>query len=147
MKLKNNTQKGFTIVELLIVVVVIAILAAITIVSYNGITARSNAAAGLAAANSASKKANLYYTELSAYPTAPSQLTGAATSTTYQLSGVTFAAATSSSTAPSVLTFISCGSTIGVKIGYYDNVNSAVAYIYTGSATSTNCTGTTGLTT
>ena len=34
-------QTGFTIVELLIVVVVIAILAAITIVSYNGITERS----------------------------------------------------------------------------------------------------------
>jgi len=32
-----SKQKGFTIVELLIVVVVIAILAAITIVSYNGI--------------------------------------------------------------------------------------------------------------
>lgn len=34
-------QKGFTIVELLIVVVVIAILAAITIVSYNGIQTRA----------------------------------------------------------------------------------------------------------
>lgn len=34
-------SRGFTIVELLIVVVVIAILAAITIVSYNGITARA----------------------------------------------------------------------------------------------------------
>jgi prepilin-type N-terminal cleavage/methylation domain-containing protein len=34
-------QKGFTIVELLIVVVVIAILAAITIVSYNGIQNRA----------------------------------------------------------------------------------------------------------
>lgn len=34
-------KKGFTIVELLIVVLVIAILAAITIVSYNGITARA----------------------------------------------------------------------------------------------------------
>lgn len=33
----DNRQKGFTIVELLIVVVVIAILAAITIVAYNGI--------------------------------------------------------------------------------------------------------------
>lgn len=36
----KNSQ-GFTIVELLIVIVVIAILAAITIVSYNGITARA----------------------------------------------------------------------------------------------------------
>lgn len=35
-------QSGFTIVELLIVIVVIAILAAITIVSYNGITNRAN---------------------------------------------------------------------------------------------------------
>ena len=38
-----KSQKGFTIVELLIVVVVIAILAAITIVSYNGITAQATA--------------------------------------------------------------------------------------------------------
>jgi len=36
-----NLQKGFTIVELLIVVVVIAILAAITIVSFNGIQNRA----------------------------------------------------------------------------------------------------------
>jgi prepilin-type N-terminal cleavage/methylation domain-containing protein len=36
-----SKQKGFTIVELLIVVVVIAILAAITIVSYNGIQNRA----------------------------------------------------------------------------------------------------------
>lgn len=36
----TNTN-GFTIVELLIVVVVIAILAAITIVSYNGVSARA----------------------------------------------------------------------------------------------------------
>lgn len=34
-------SKGFTIVELLIVIVVIAILAAITIVSYNGVTNRA----------------------------------------------------------------------------------------------------------
>lgn len=37
----RNTKAGFTIVELLIVVVVIAILAAITIVAYNGVTARA----------------------------------------------------------------------------------------------------------
>jgi prepilin-type N-terminal cleavage/methylation domain-containing protein len=40
----HSKQTGFTIVELLIVVVVIAILAAITIVSFNGIQARANQA-------------------------------------------------------------------------------------------------------
>lgn len=38
----SNKHKGFTIVELLIVIVVIAILAAISIVSYTGIQARAN---------------------------------------------------------------------------------------------------------
>ena len=38
----NKKQTGFTIVELLIVIVVIGILAAITIVAYNGIQNRAN---------------------------------------------------------------------------------------------------------
>jgi prepilin-type N-terminal cleavage/methylation domain-containing protein len=38
---KNQIQRGFTIVELLIVIVVIGILAAITIVAYNGIQQRA----------------------------------------------------------------------------------------------------------
>jgi len=41
MKSYSTQNKGFTIVELLIVIVVIAILAAITIVSYNGIVERA----------------------------------------------------------------------------------------------------------
>ena len=41
MKLWAQKQKGFTIVELLIVIVVIAILAAITIVAFNGIQQRA----------------------------------------------------------------------------------------------------------
>ncbi len=40
---KMKSDKGFTIVELLIVIVVIGILAAIVIVAYQGVTARANA--------------------------------------------------------------------------------------------------------
>jgi prepilin-type N-terminal cleavage/methylation domain-containing protein len=49
-------NRGFTIVELLIVIVVIAILAAITIVAYNGIQNRAKASAAQAAARQAFTK-------------------------------------------------------------------------------------------
>ncbi len=42
---KTLLVRGFTIVELLIVIVVIAVLAAIVVVSYNGITKRANVSA------------------------------------------------------------------------------------------------------
>jgi prepilin-type N-terminal cleavage/methylation domain-containing protein len=56
----DKKQAGFTIVELLIVVVVIAILAAITIVSYNGIQNRAKQSAAQSAANQGAKKINLW---------------------------------------------------------------------------------------
>ncbi len=56
-----NEVRGFTIVELLIVVVVIAILAAITVVSFNGIQQRSYNSAMLTAAKQ-SYTALLQYT-------------------------------------------------------------------------------------
>ncbi|MCD8561563.1 type II secretion system GspH family protein [Candidatus Saccharibacteria bacterium] len=56
-------QKAFTIVELLIVIVVIAILAAITIVAYTGIQDRAKQAALQSAASQASKKILAYAVE------------------------------------------------------------------------------------
>lgn len=55
----GTKQTGFTIVELLIVVVVIAILAAITIVAYNGITNQAKSSALKSTASQAAKKVAL----------------------------------------------------------------------------------------
>ena len=81
----KTKNQGFTIVELLIVVVVIAILAAITIVSYNGITNRANASAAASTAASLQKKAELYAADgtTKLYPASISVLTSASPSDTW----------------------------------------------------------------
>ncbi|MAU34021.1 hypothetical protein CL689_00020 [Candidatus Saccharibacteria bacterium] len=63
-----KTQKGFTIVELLIVIVVIAILAAITIVAYNGIQASARDASRASSVAALKKGIELYNAENGSYP-------------------------------------------------------------------------------
>lgn len=57
----NTKHNGFTIVELLVVIVVIAILAAITLVSYNGIRNRAYNTAIIQSASSAQKIIDIAY--------------------------------------------------------------------------------------
>lgn len=61
-------KHGFTIVELLIVIVVIAILAAISIVSYNGIQQRANNTAIINAASQSLKLVQGYIAANGTYP-------------------------------------------------------------------------------
>jgi len=165
MILKNIKTKdhGFTIVELLVVIVVIGILAAITIVSYTGITARANAAATKQMASNIISKAGIYQTEGS---TLNWPLTGAlamsatnssaaitgvtvnssnstgltAASTTaisYQICGTT--TSTSIPTAPATLSALNTASTgyvTGVIVGYWDygNATPLQATLSTGNA-------------
>lgn len=63
-----GVKRGFTIVELLIVIVVIAILAAITIVAYNGIQQRANNSARIANAQQAIKEVTAYINAYGKYP-------------------------------------------------------------------------------
>ena len=69
-------QKGFTIVELLIVIVVIGILAAITIVVYNGIQNRANDAVVQSDLVNHAKKARLFRIDSisDAYPESAAEL-------------------------------------------------------------------------
>ena len=66
----KNKVKGFTLVELLIVIVVIALLAAISIVAYNGIQQRSRDSAAATAASQLSTKVEAWNSQLGNYPTA-----------------------------------------------------------------------------
>jgi len=155
---KLQPQNGFTIVELLIVVVVIAILAAITIVSYNGITGRANSSAAKATAVSVQKKAELYASDgpTGQYPMLYTNLTTAASNTPYYLSGVNFttnpATNPTSDNGKTTVKFVTCGigssttapSTIsaivtatGNTISYYNYLvgNGAVEVINVGQTT------------
>lgn len=133
--IKTNLQsdRGFTIVELLIVVVVIAILAAITIVSYNGITNRANASASKATASTWQKKVELYYSEVGNYPRTGAQVSGDSSKSYYIPVGagtsvinanpdsnngknkVRVQACSATSTAP-----VADGDVTGIKISYWE---------------------------
>ena len=91
---KHKHQSGFTIVELLIVIVVIAILAAISIVAYNGISQRARDAERTQELSSIRKALSMYYVDKGGYPTcsgttyvagAPSDANGATTCLTSAL--------------------------------------------------------------
>ena len=152
-KTNLRSEKGFTIVELLIVIVVIGILAAITIVSFNGVTAKANTTSAQAAAGSAIKKLEAYNAEVGSYPQTPALLTGAASTTTYQLTGVAFnTAAAVSGAAPTAaatpatgftqattLNFLACGAGDGAGVQYWNFQTNAWVTSYTGGANGTNC--------
>lgn len=61
-------HRGFTIVELLIVIVVIGILAGITVVAYNGIRSRGYDAQSASEFNAVQKALENFYTVNSRYP-------------------------------------------------------------------------------
>ena len=122
--IKTKSQ-GFTIVELLIVVVVIAILAAITIVSYNGITNRANASSAKSSAAALQKKIEIYAAEEGRYPIDDSELTAANKS--YTVTAATFGAS-----APTA-------STTGTKGTGYVQVRACKSN--TSALTSSNITG------
>lgn len=73
----NKSKSGFTIVELLIVIVVIGVLAAITVVAYNGIQAKARNAQFLSAIDAYEKAVQMYMIAHDGkVPTVPSDQSG-----------------------------------------------------------------------
>ena len=145
---KLRSERGFTIVELLIVIVVIGILAAITIVSFNGVTAKANTSSAQSAATAVSKKIEAYNAEVSAYPDNFSLLTDATKSgtsyyiptSTYTLKTAAIATAPTTAEGPSTISIQKCGSpTAGFIIGYWSYSEKTQKTITTGTTTGT-CT-------
>jgi len=140
-------ERGFTIVELLVVIVVIGILAAITIVSYTGITAKANTTKSLSNAQSAQQVAEIYNADLGYYP-ATFGIFSTYTGTSKLPAGITIIAdaATTTITAVNGLTTVayscltSCTSPVtGGRITYWDFTGTpGVKYVYVGAMTSSS---------
>lgn len=141
MNIKTKSQSGFTIVELLIVVVVIAILAAITLVSFNNITNRANASAALELASAWQKKVEAYNAENAAYPTTKAQMNSDTTKTWYMDTSIL--ATPTSSNGKTTVQVYNCATPAGARVDYwkFDASTPAVTPIYLGAATSSStCT-------
>ena len=159
----KQRRKGFTIVELLIVIVVIAILATITIISYNGITAKAHNVKVATNVETVQKVAEGCNADNSAYPATVANFTaGCGTTPTSKLpagvtvilstaaagsalAAVTTAATTYFSTAANIPNvYFAYSGTAAVPTGgvliFWDYSTKAVTlpanYVYYGAATS-----------
>lgn len=139
-------QKGFTIVELLIVIVVIGILAAIVIVAFNGVQNQAKGTQYKSDAGSIAKTAEAYNADetTTGYPTTAAQVHGF---TTVKLPnnvrlGATAETTTPGATAggPSIGTdgvrtykWKSCGASNGIVIYYTDPSKTGLQSVQAGS--------------
>jgi len=141
-----HNRKGFTVVELLIVIVVIGILAAITIVAYNGIQNRANDAAVQSDVAALVKKIKLLEVDLGAVPPSGQRVTGSGS----VFPGITFSPSKSAYyTSDQDNLFYCDGDRSGVRVYQVTaKSKSGTVFIYksdsgfsstTGSSAATNC--------
>jgi prepilin-type N-terminal cleavage/methylation domain-containing protein len=122
---------GFTIVELLVVIVVIGILAAITIVSYTGITAKANLSKSQGNGDSIGQVIDTYAAENGVYPGTAALVTAGGSYAKIP-AGVTIGitAPVTGTTATTYFQYFWCGASSttanGAKLLYWDSVANAV---------------------
>ncbi len=138
-------MRGFTIVELLIVIVVIGILAAIVIVAYGGVTNKANQSSAKGNATSVRKVAEAYSVDMGAYPTTAALITNTWTPINGSLQSSRIPAgvsvdstlptgATSSDKTGAHIYYLNKGTTGGCIV-YWDAIANATATMYAGNAT------------
>lgn len=131
----KELNNGFTIVELLVVIVVIGILAAITIVSYTGITSKANSSSDKQDASSVLSSALAYYVDNNS--TFPTTLTTAGfnTNNTAKLpSDITMTAGVL--TPGSTIQYQRNATATGICVGYWDYATGSALYLLGGTAIS-----------
>ncbi|MDB5167195.1 MAG: hypothetical protein JWN26_340 [Candidatus Saccharibacteria bacterium] len=154
----RQQERGFTIVELLIVIVVIAILAGITIVAYSGITLTAQQSKIQQTAQNVQSVAEAFNADKGYYPALAASGTDAlalGSTSTKIPTGITIvpdaatspitSASTPQSGAPTIAyaCLTACtpaGGSTGGRITYWDPKVGAKAYVYVGAATATSPT-------
>lgn len=137
-------NKGFTIIELLVVIVVIGILAAISIVSYSGISNKARVNANKSTADSIKSAALTIYADTGTFPatnataaTALSNLNGTYSKITLP-TGSKVSNATSTKNEEFSYRLNSAGT--GICVGYWNPETPAAEYLFGGNATADNGT-------
>ncbi|NTW62162.1 prepilin-type N-terminal cleavage/methylation domain-containing protein [Candidatus Saccharibacteria bacterium] len=153
----NRKDQGFTIVELLVVIVVIGILAAITIVSYTGVSNQAKTAKAQQNASSAATIADLYnnskgyypdtlalfnaYSADAKWPSGVSAIAGLPGANAATFTGTDPLTSTNGDTRITYACFITCTNSTGGRITYFDyqagNSTQSAKTLFVGAASST----------
>jgi type IV pilus assembly protein PilA len=133
----KNIQKGFTLIELMIVIAIIAILAAIALPAYQDYIKRAKVTEGVVAVDACKASVVEYVASMNKMP---ADLTAAGcgnTKPSQYVSGLGYTAASGSITA----TYTNVGTGVDTKV--YDLRPSNVATAASGQLTGWNCTNST----
>lgn len=145
--LNTNKVKGFTVVELLVVLVTIALLIVATNYSYRAVQARSRSSTASSMAAMVTKKAESWYSALGTYPTytqlstgkinaGDATLTGPAESRVTDAAAILLNAASVDPTNEKQVAYKPCVAG-GAQVEWYDAMTSTVKYVGVGGGSST----------